>query len=120
MTMYTFCSCNKRSLQPSHLKSTTSVYSGWFRYIKMCHITSLDQQEQTKIPRFEVLIVVHTYIHTYIHTHTYIHMHIHVYINFTDPTPVIKQSTKKQVLTTQQTTHTEKIKTYDRTPNNTI
>jgi len=30
--------------------------------------------------------------------------------------PVIRQPNKKQDTTTQQTTHTEKLKTYDRTP----
>ena len=52
------------------------------------------------------------------HIHVYIHTFVH--IHFTDPIAVITQPNKKQDMTTQQTTHTDKLKTYDRTPNNTI
>ena len=47
------------------------------------------------------------------------YIHAFVHIHFTDPIPVTRQSNKKQDMTTQQTTHTEKLKTYDKTPNNT-
>jgi len=52
------------------------------------------------------------------HIHLYIHTFVHIL--FTNPIPVIRQPNKKQDMTTQQTTHTEKLKTYERTPNNAI
>lgn len=45
---------------------------------------------------------------------------MHTYIHFTDAIPVIRQLNMKQIMTKQQTPQTDKLKTYDRTPNNTI
>jgi hypothetical protein len=47
-------------------------------------------------------------------------MYMHTYIHFTDAIPVIRQLNMKQIMTKQQTPQTDKLKTYDRTPNNTI
>ena len=47
----------------------------------------------------------------------YIHAFMH--IHFTDPIPVTRQSSKKQDTNSQHTTHTKKLKIYDKTPNNT-
>ena len=51
---------------------------------------------------------------------TYIHTYIHSFIHFTDPIHVIRQLNMKQIMTKQQTPQIDKLKTYDKTPNNTI
>ena len=49
-----------------------------------------------------------------------VHVYTHMCAFFTDPIPVIRQLNVKQVVATKQTIYTHKLKTCDRTPNNTI
>ena len=39
------------------------------------------------------------------------YMDVCMYVHFTDPIPVIRQLNMEQIMTTQQTTHTDKLKT---------
>lgn len=47
-------------------------------------------------------------------------LYAYIHIHFTDPIPALRLFNMKQAMTTQQTMNIDKLKPYDRIPNNSV